>query len=143
MINNFLKLSWKDKQLIIKTLFLMIFVRLMLWIIPFTYIHRFFNKKNINKRKSYDYKLVDKLIWAVKSVTCHVPKTTCLTDALTAQTLLKKHGYPSLVKIGVGKDANNQFKAHAWLEYAGEVVIGESNKDYVPIFDLNQINKEI
>ena len=42
----------------------------------------------------------------------------------------------SQIKIGVGKDINGEFEAHAWLEYAGKVVVGESEKEYVPLTDL-------
>ena len=72
----------------------------------------------------------------MEAVSLYLPKVTCLTKALTAHYLLSKNGYSSLVKIGVGKDSEGQFEAHAWLEYDDYVIIGESEKDYISIFDL-------
>jgi hypothetical protein len=43
-----------------------------------------------------------------------------------------------MIKIGVGKSFEGEFEAHAWLEYADEVVIGESEKEYIPILDLKK-----
>lgn len=76
------------------------------------------------------------LIWAVQVSSHYVPRTTCLTNALTGHSLLSQYGYPSLVKIGVGKSSEGEFEAHAWLEYEGKVVIGESEEEYVPIYDF-------
>jgi len=134
-LTNFLKLPWIDKKLILKTLFLMIFVRLLLWTIPFPYIQR--NIKKISNKTSKNDISVEKIIWAVQVVSLYLPRTTCLTTALTAHILLSRENYPSQIKIGVGKDAEGQFEAHAWLEHDDTVIIGESEKDYVPLLDLN------
>lgn len=81
---------------------------------------------------------ISKLSWSVNVASQYVPKATCLTRALTGHTLLSKHGYPSRIKIGVGKSVEGEFEAHAWLEYEGEVVVGESEKEYVLLFDLGE-----
>jgi hypothetical protein len=48
---------------------------------------------------------------------------TCLANALAAQALLTRYGYPVTLQIGANwKDGN--FAAHAWVERNGEVVIG-------------------
>ncbi len=132
VLTAFLKLPGKDKKLLLGTLFLMIKIRLMLWLLPFSRIQRSFKQFNIEKSDIP----VSRLTWSVRMTSRYVPGATCLTKALTGYSLLSKHGYPSLVKIGVGKSAEGEFEAHAWLEYGGEVVLGESEKDYVPLFDL-------
>lgn len=79
---------------------------------------------------------INNLIWSVKVASHYVPGATCLTNALTGYSLFSQYGYPSLVKIGVDKSTEGEFEAHAWLEYRGRVVIGESEKDYVPLIDF-------
>ena len=64
----------------------------------------------------------------------YVPRATCLTQAITAQILLYRHNHPSKLKIGVLK--NDDFEAHAWLEINDKIVLGESEKKYIPILDL-------
>lgn len=129
---TFLRLSGNDKKLILRTLLLMMKIRLMLWIMPFQKIQGSLAPvKPLNNDTP-----VSKLIWSVRVTSHYVPGSTCLTKALTGYELLSKHGYQSLIKIGVGKSAEGEFEAHAWLEYQDEVVIGESEKEYVPLFDF-------
>ncbi len=134
VINNFIRLSGNDKKLILNTLLVMVKFRLMLWIMPFSRIQKSLSAVNPIKSNIP----VSKLVWAVKMTSHHIPCSTCLTNALTGYSVLSKHGYPSMIKIGVGKSFEGEFEAHAWLEYAGEVVIGESEKEYIPILDLKQ-----
>lgn len=62
-----------------------------------------------------------RLVWAAQYL---LPgRSTCLDLALTVQRLLDKQQIPSEVRIGVRKSAG-EFKAHAWLEAGGQVVIG-------------------
>ena len=111
----------------------MLNIRLKLWLIPFKNIQKINKKKIILENGEIPIK---KLILTVKSVSNIVPHATCLTQALTAQEILAINGYTSKVKIGVNKDPKGEFEAHAWLEYAEKVVIGESVKEYVSLTDL-------
>lgn len=54
----------------------------------------------------------------------HIPGVKCLTRAIAAQVMLSKQGYPNQLRIGVGKDKQGQFIAHAWVENKGKAVIG-------------------
>ncbi len=133
IFTNFLKQSRVDQQLLITTLLTMITIRLKLWFIPFNRIQQSIERST---NKTANNIPVAKLIWTVQTVSNYIPQATCLTKALTAQKLLKKNGYHSMIKIGVNKDAEGEFEAHAWLEYSGRVIIGESDKEYIPLTDL-------
>jgi hypothetical protein len=42
--------------------------------------------------------------------------------------------------VGVGRDANGQFEAHAWVEVDGRTVIGgEIAHRYIPMPDLRMV----
>ncbi len=43
----------------------------------------------------------EKLVWAVRIASAHVPPSTCLTQALAGQLLFERYGYPATVHIGV------------------------------------------
>jgi len=60
-------------------------------------------------------------------------------EALAGYILMSKYGYNSLIKIGVLNE-DGIFEAHAWLEYNGNVVLGESEKDYKIILDIDRHN---
>ena len=61
---------------------------------------------------------------AVERVSRHVPGATCLTQALAAHLLLWKHGHASRLCLGVARTDVGDFRAHAWLESQGRIVIG-------------------
>ena len=69
--------------------------------------------------------------WAVRATSRAVPRSTCLTRALTARLLLALEGHDSRVCIGAHRDSSGQLHAHAWLEASGEVVVGASAVEYV------------
>jgi len=45
---------------------------------------------------------------------------------------MKYYGLPAVLMIGVNKEAG-KFAGHAWVEWNGKVVIGESSISHVPI----------
>lgn len=133
LLTKYFKLAWRDQILLIKTLFIMIKIRSMLWLMPFSNIQKSFSKIKVTGKRD---KTVCDLSWSLKAVSHYFPGSTCLSNALTGYILLSKHGYAGLVKIGVGKSVEGEFEAHAWLEYGDRIIIGESEKEYVPLFDL-------
>jgi hypothetical protein len=78
---------------------------------------------------------IDRIAWAVRAAGRFIPGgTNCLVRALATQSLLGQYGYRSELRIGVRKAADGALAAHAWLESAGAVVIGEFELDhYVPL----------
>jgi hypothetical protein len=76
----------------------------------------------------------DRVVWAVRTATHLVPAgRTCLTEALTAQYLVRRRGGDAELRLGVAVDAVKPFAAHAWLEAAGRIIIGgETASGYEP-----------
>jgi len=68
----------------------------------------------------------------VSFVSRFVPFATCLPQALAAMFLIRSRGQYSDLKIGVAKGEGKDFRAHAWLETNGRIIIGEvpSNWQY-------------
>jgi hypothetical protein len=67
----------------------------------------------------------DMISWAVQACRLRIlGSNSCLTQALGAQVLLARHGYPALIHIGVTRREQGQFQAHAWVESEGRVIIG-------------------
>lgn len=68
-----------------------------------------------------------------------VPGATCLTQALALQFVLARTGHASLLQIGVRKDADGAFSAHAWVTCNDRVVLGQRGTqlaDFTPIAEL-------
>ncbi|MFI5178474.1 MAG: lasso peptide biosynthesis B2 protein [Vicinamibacterales bacterium] len=70
----------------------------------------------------------DRIAGAVRTATRVLPiGRTCLTEALTAQCLLRRSGHDATLRIGVarGDPGGAPLRAHAWLVSAGRIVVGD------------------
>ena len=86
------------------------------------------------KRLSFDGRR--RVIWAVRSLSKRMlGRKPCLTQALALQWFLRRRGDIVQVHIGVRKNEEGTFMAHAWLERKGHVLIGgkRSPLSYVPL----------
>lgn len=81
-----------------------------------------------------------RVAWGIYNAARFVPGASCLTQALSGQILLARRGMISQVRIGVARDEQGRFIAHAWLVSEGRVVLGgaESNlQRFTPLTDLD------
>ncbi len=76
-----------------------------------------------------------RIAWAVRNASRLVPRSTCLVQALAARHLLARHGFAANVVIGVARQHETGFDAHAWVEYQGAVLIGQSGVSYSRLLD--------
>jgi hypothetical protein len=75
----------------------------------------------------------EEIAWAVRTVSQHLPGTTCLASALALQRLLSRGGHVSELHIGVMHNPGG-LSAHAWLVCNGEVLVGaEGQDDFTPL----------
>lgn len=122
---RFLRLSWSDQRLLIQALLLVCAVRLGLWLVPFDRIRRRVQRMARARPLNRTPRSAEKLIRAVEAMAGCVPSATCLTQALAAHLLLRRAGYPSILRVGVMRSQTVGFKAHAWVEHEGRIVVGE------------------
>jgi hypothetical protein len=66
--------------------------------------------------------------WAVAAASRVVPRSTCLVQALAANDLCHRYGYPAQVRLGARRADGGALEAHAWLELGEEVVVGGSQE---------------
>jgi hypothetical protein len=125
---RFLQLSTADRRLLLHAILLVGAVRLGLWILPFRTLRRLL-ARTIHAPLAVgaeEQAEADKIAWSVARAARCVPAATCLTQALAAQIMLSRRGFRARVHIGVAKDKNQQFIAHAWIESHGRVILGGS-----------------
>jgi Transglutaminase-like superfamily len=73
-----------------------------------------------------------RLVWAV-DVSGRYVGASCLQKTLALQWLLSRRGVPTRLWIGV-QPGEATLRAHAWLEYDGQVIIGGAvAKNYTPL----------
>ena len=136
--HKLLALSKLDKELLLRCAAIVAATRLALCVVSYRTLRRWMPADVQAKPVSTDE--LCRIAWGIRTAARVVPGATCLTQALAAQFLLAWSGQSSHIRIGVTKDANGQFCAHAWLISSGRVLIGGSSMDfrrYTPLVDLD------
>jgi hypothetical protein len=132
-LRRFLRLSTTELWLLVKATLLLEVIKLGMQLLPFRALRRLLDRvagtpagwRHTNYT-SVDPS-VDKIAWIVEMASRRTPGAkSCLTQALAAQVMLTRRGYPSRLHLGVAKGERGQFKAHAWVESEGKVVMGGS-----------------
>lgn len=124
---KFLFLPYQKKKLLGQSLITVSAIRLSLWIFPFKVLNRWlcaFAATESDDRVT-EWNVIDSVTAAVQLCSRCVPYASCLTQALAARTLLGLRGQNSQLKIGVGRDEDGKFMAHAWVEIDGKIIIGK------------------
>jgi Transglutaminase-like superfamily len=77
-----------------------------------------------------------RICWATSAVAARFAGATCLVQALTAETMMRRRGLVPVVRLGIRmRRSPTPLEAHAWLEYDGVVVLGaiEHLADFSPL----------
>jgi hypothetical protein len=123
---RFLRLPIADQCLAAQIVILVGGVRLALSLLGFPTVRRFLLKfQHGDVAKGHDPIVVERIIRYVDAVSnTLLSQRPCLTRALVAQLLLARRYYLTTLRLGVGRSPDGRFEAHAWLERADEIVIG-------------------
>ena len=135
---RFLHLSTTEKILILESFLVVLAIRVVLWVVPAELVRGLSPWNSAEKDASAgqgDWHEITSIVRAVKAASRFVPKATCLTQALAASWLIRRHGQSSDLVIGVAKDDRSQLIAHAWLEKDGRIILGKHPEQgrFVPL----------
>lgn len=127
-LNRWLSFSWQERRVLFYACLLLNGIRLSLWLFPFGWVRRSLNKissiwicNSANQTIS-----IQSIRRAVIMASRYTPGgAMCLVKAFTTQLLLHRYGYVHQLHIGVAKDDQHRFEAHAWIEHEGYVVMGK------------------
>ena len=114
-------------------------VRVALWVLSSRRILRMLQRRATTPLDALPRSSVSTsaVAWAVEQASRVVPQATCLTQALAAAWLLRRFGHPSRLCLGVTRGETGDFRAHAWLEWEGRVIIGGmGRRSLTPLPDL-------
>ena len=142
-LRKFLRRSWAEKHLLVQVTLLLGGTRIALSLFPFKSVQRFLawsSGKAVDRsvdREAY----CNRVIWAINAVGRRIlDDKPCLPQALVAQWLLRRRGYPATLRIGVTRDEAGQLLAHAWVESEGVILIGGrfSPELYTPLRGMKE-----
>jgi hypothetical protein len=141
-LHRLLRLPGERRLLLIRALWTLTIWRLGLWLFPLRSLRQQACGSALSRIPSGVSKLHQRLprpdlaaiAWAIESAARHVPRATCLVQALAARSMLRRAGYASELHIGVLKGPERDFDAHAWLQCENRVVVGGSElRRYTPL----------
>jgi hypothetical protein len=145
-LHTFFGLSRLERRLALNSIALVAVVRVGLWLLPFRAMQRGCEKLGGVRRGRGGEAGTQEIARAVRLASRYVPRATCLVQALATQILLGRHGHAGQVHIGVALDAKLGFRAHAWVESQGKVLVGwaEELDRYAPmlILDANALHEQ-
>jgi hypothetical protein len=140
-LGKFLRLPAADRQLLLEAALLLVAIRLGSKLLPFQTLRRLLAKvaKTLSGLGETDLSSTERIAGTVTVASRYIPGVSiCLIQALTTQTMLARHGYPALLRIGV-KHEEGRFQAHAWVESGGKVIIGGTELErYTPLLALGE-----
>jgi hypothetical protein len=136
-VAKFLALSSAQRRLLVRALVLLALLRVALWTLPFprviSLVERWKPRDEAAPLPSRP--APEQLAWAIRAASAAIPGgRNCLLRALAMQVMLGRAGYASELRLGVARPGEAAFAAHAWVECAGNIVMGEDEAAaYVPL----------
>lgn len=124
-LKRFLQLTGAERCILLRVAFVVGVTRCALWLFPLDTVRKISAKVARGTAGS-----LEQLVSAVETISHYLPHATCLTQALAAQALLFRSGFPAQVEIGVAKDDDRRLRAHAWVVCYGQVVLGGRQSDH-------------
>jgi Transglutaminase-like superfamily len=122
-LHKFFRLPRSERWLLIKAALLLGAIRIGLRLLPFQTLKQLLD--SASKSRVANQLSSDRIAWAVTAASRYVVgDRPCLTQALAAQLLLKRRGYPASLRIGVARKGGGELQAHAWVESEDRVVVG-------------------
>jgi hypothetical protein len=141
-LRKFLHLGAARRRLLVEAVLLSAAIALALRLLRFQALRRIAGRltRGPARPTGANQAYIDSVVWAVSVSGRHVPGAGgCLVQALAGMVLLGRGGCPALMHIGVDKDAQGRFQAHAWVECRGAVVLGgtENPSHFAPLAALD------
>jgi len=110
--------------LLVAILWLLIDLRVRLWRHPYSQVRA---HADVLARRGPRFRAVGPqwIIRWIGRLGVVVPHCTCLVRALAAQILLRRRGVEVEIVFGARFTEAKKFEAHAWVEYRGQVLLGD------------------
>jgi hypothetical protein len=125
-LSRFLALPAQLQLLLAEASLLLVVYRITVVFIPFRRVQRV--TLSLAGRKRGAAQSTAEIGWAVAAAGRQLRIGNCLAQALTAHLLLVRSDHDPDIRIGVARDDDGRFLAHAWVESNGVVVIGDEER---------------
>ena len=127
MLSKFAAFPWRVKMLYCNTALWLLAVKVGLYLLPFERLRGWLAHFDEPVGKQADMEEMRVIIRAIERMGQVLAplRINCLPQALVGAKFLRRKGFDVELKIGVLKNRGDQLTAHAWLEYNGQVILGD------------------
>jgi hypothetical protein len=137
---KFWKLAPAERRLLFDSLGWLVAVRVALWVLPLRRILAYLKGLQLQTSEFSKNSQVSpaQIAWAIRTAGRYLPGgENCLGQSLATQAMLARRGFVSELHIGAARE-DGEFKAHAWVECEGQIIIGAAgDSDILPPYDLH------
>lgn len=128
-LNRFRALPERERRAFVEAAFGVLGARVAVSVLPFRTVHRLTRKLRravvrYDALRARQPGTAEEMARAVERAGRQIPGARCLSRALAGSVILARHGHPTSLRIGVRRPGGDGFEAHAWLERAGQVLVG-------------------
>lgn len=124
-LRRFFALPWRERRWVAEAAVLLPSVHLLQQALPFRRWRSLLTRSLRPPPRAADGPRPEELARAVERARRRLPgEYKCLPSAYALHLLLHRHGYASLVQVGVAHGAGGAVEAHAWVEHDGRILIG-------------------
>ena len=121
---RFWALSWRDRALLAEALLALGLSSAAIRLLPFRRVVAI-TRKPAPPRAGPDAERIARARWAVEAVAARVPwRTVCFHKGVALHGMLHRRGIASQLHYGVRMEPQGGMKAHVWVTFRGEDVIG-------------------
>lgn len=111
-----------ERRLLLVAVLLLGVCRIAVWLLPLRWLSWILVRiRPVRGRRPDVYRFAQ----AVTTASRAVPRATCFPQAMAVYILAVRSGWPVLLRVGVQKNLGCALRAHAWVEHAGRVLIGD------------------
>jgi Transglutaminase-like superfamily len=127
--------SWAERWLLVQAAGALCIAQVAVKILRFRFIVRVLGLRERGARNTgegTDVARAERIRWAIRAAAALLPwDSTCLTQSLGAAALLRFHGMPGTLSLGVAKGDSvaDGVLAHAWVQSGDLVVTGEHGSE--------------
>lgn len=136
LVTRFFRLDATDRRLLIRCASVLVAMQIGLWILTVRRLHALVIGAPRRRRASSAARRhsPERIEWAVRTAARCLPGVTCLPQALAAQYILARAGYPAMLRIGFAVSKGHELAGHAWVECDGPIVLEAGDRmRYVPL----------
>lgn len=108
-LRKFFDLPSTDRKLFLEAGITIVAIKAALWVLPFRTLRRLRATDAVKMKKPISAN-TGRVAWAVSAASRYVPQASCLTQALTARSLLARRCCPASLSIGVARGSEGRLK---------------------------------